>query len=75
MKFLFCFSLDLHLKVDATPAEAERQWQEAEEQIRRYAEGPRVRQFIGDTPLHLFILQFRGYDMERMGEVKMKDEK
>ena len=38
------------------------------EQIRRYAEGPRVRQLIGDTPLHLLILQFRGYDMERMGE-------
>ena len=59
-----------YLKVDATPAEAERQWQEAEEQIRRYAEGPRVRQLIGDTPLHLLILQFRGYDMERMGEVR-----
>ena len=57
-----------YLKTDATKAEAERQWQEAEEQIRRYAEGPRVRQLIGDTPLHLLILQFRGYDLERMGE-------
>jgi len=30
-----------------------------------------VRQLIGDTPLHLLILQFRGYDMERMGEVML----
>ena len=60
-----------YLKVDATPAESERQWQDAEEQIRRYAQGPRVRQLIGDTPLHLLILQFRGYDMERMGEVML----
>ena len=59
-----------YLKVDATPAEAERQWQDAVEQIRRYAEGPRVRQLIGDTPLHLLILQFRGYDLERMGDVE-----
>jgi hypothetical protein len=57
-----------YLKTDATKAEAERQWQEAEEQTRRYAEGARVRQLIGDTPLHLLILQFRGYDLERMGE-------
>ena len=66
------FILELkYLKVDATPAESERQWQDAEEQIRRYAQGPRVRQLIGDTPLHLLILQFRGYDMERMGEVML----
>ena len=57
-----------YLKVEATKAEAERQWAEAVGQIRRYAEGPRVRQLIGDTPLHLLILQIRGYEMERMGE-------
>ena len=62
-----------YLKTDATKAEAERQWQEAEEQIRRYAEGSRVRQLIGDTPLHLLILQFRGYDLERMGEAETID--
>ena len=58
-----------YLKVDATKSEAERQWVEAEEQIRHYAEGPRVRQLIGDTSLHLLILQIRGYDIERMGAV------
>ena len=66
-----CYIIELkYLKVDATPAEAERQWQDAVEQIRRYAEGPRVRQLIGDTSLHLLILQFRGYDLERMGDVE-----
>ena len=58
-----------YLKVDATPEEAGRQWTEAEGQIRRYAEGPRVRQLIGDTSLHLLILQFRGCDVERTGRV------
>ena len=58
-----------YLKTDATAEEAERQWSEAEEQIRKYAQGPRVRQLIGDTPLHLLILQLRGCDMERMGEI------
>jgi hypothetical protein len=58
-----------YLKVDATKAEAERQWHEAEEQIRQYAQGQHVRQLIGDTELHLLILQIRGYDMERMEEV------
>ena len=63
-----------YLKVDATPVEAENQWKEAEEQLRQYAEGPRVQQFISNTPLHLLILQFRGYNMERMGEISVIDE-
>lgn len=32
--------------------------------------GPRVRQLIGDTELHLLILQIRGYELERLGEVQ-----
>ena len=59
-----------YLKTDATKAEAERQWCEAEEQIRHYAQGPRVRQLIGDTELHLLILQIRGYALERLGKVQ-----
>ena len=58
-----------YLKTDATKAEAERQWQEAEEQIRGYAEGPRVKQMVGKTQLHLLILQIRGYELERSGIV------
>ena len=58
-----------YLKTDATKAEGERQWQEAEEQIRQYAQGLRVSQLIGDTKLHLLILQIRGYELERLGKV------
>ena len=59
-----------YLKTDATKAEAEKQWNEAEEQIRQYAEGPRVKQLVGETQLHLLILQIRGYDLERLGIVE-----
>ena len=58
-----------YLKTDATKAEAKRQWKEAEEQIRGYAEGPRVKQMVGKTQLHLLILQIRGYELERSGIV------
>ena len=40
-----------------------------EEQIRQYAQGPRVRQLAGQTQLHLLILQIRGYELERSGIV------
>ena len=56
-----------YLKTDATDAEAEKQWNEAEEQILAYAEGPRVKQLVGQTQLHLLILQIRGYELERLG--------
>ena len=50
-------------------AKAEAQWQEAVEQIHRYAAGPRVRQFIKDTQLHCIVIQFRGWELARMEEV------
>jgi len=59
-----------YLKTDATKEEAVRQWTEAEEQIRQYAEGPRVKQLVGATQLHLLILQIRGYELERLGIVE-----
>ena len=58
-----------YLKTDATPAEAAAQWNEAEEQIRQYAQGSRVRQLAGNTQMHLLILQIRGYETERMGKI------
>ena len=58
-----------YLKTDATKAEAAQQWNEAETQIRQYAEGPRVKQLVGQTQLHLLILQIRGYELERLGIV------
>ncbi len=58
-----------YLKTDASKAGAARQWSEAEEQIRQYAQGPRVKQLVGQTQLHLLILQIRGYELERLGIV------
>ena len=43
---------------------------EAENQIRGYAASPRVRQLAGGTQLHLLILQIRGYELERYGNVE-----
>ena len=58
-----------YLKADATEGEAERQWAEAVEQIRGYAEGPRVRQLIRDTQLHLIVMQLRGFETLRTEEI------
>ena len=59
-----------YLKADATEAEAQKQWTEAVDQIRGYAEGPRVRQLIGSTQLHLLILQIQGHEPLRMDKVE-----
>ena len=58
-----------YLKTDATDAEAQKQWQEAEAQIRGYAEGGRVALLSRDTQLHLLIVQFRGPKLLRLDEV------
>ena len=53
----------------ATVAEAEKQWNEAEEQIRGYAKGKVVRQMTQGTELHLIIAQIKGYDLLRLDQV------
>ena len=58
-----------YLKTDATKAEAEQQWLQAEQQLRQYAQGPRVQQMLRGTQLHLLILQIRGYKLEKLGIV------
>ena len=45
------------------------QWCEAVEQIKGYAAAPRVRQLARDTELHCIVMQFRGWELERMEEV------
>lgn len=47
----------------------EAQWQEAVEQINRYAVAPRVEALRQGTQLHKIILQFVGWEMVRMEEV------
>ena len=58
-----------YLKADATNAEAAAQWTEAEAQIRQYAQAPMVQKMMGNTTLHLLIMQIRGYQLVRAGKV------
>lgn len=62
----------LELKVltkNAGEKEAEKQWQEAVEQIHRYAVAPRVEALRQGTTLHKIIMQFKGWELTRMEEV------
>ena len=59
-----------YLPMTATDAEAEKQWNEAEEQIRGYAKGKVVRQMTQGTELHLIIAQIKGYDLLRLDSVE-----
>ncbi len=45
------------------------QWDEAEKQINRYAEAPRVEALRQGTQLHKIIMQFDGWKLRRMDEV------
>lgn len=58
-----------YLTAKDSEAKAETQWQEAVEQIKVYAAAPKVRQMVHDTELHCIVMQFRGWEMERMEEV------
>ena len=55
---------------EETITKAEKQWREAEAQIRRYAQAPRVEALRQGTQLHKIIMQFEGWELKRMGEVK-----
>ena len=55
---------------DGTPmTKAEKQWEEAVAQIKRYAEAPRVEALRQGTTLHKIIMQFKGWELARMEEV------
>ncbi|MCI7050357.1 MAG: ATP-binding protein [Bacteroidales bacterium] len=51
-------------------AQAERQWQQAVEQIQAYAQAPRVEALRQGTKLHKIIMQFAGWELQRMEEVE-----
>ncbi len=51
-------------------SKAEQQWKEAEEQIKRYAQAPKVEALRQGTTLHKIIMQFVAGKMVRMDEVK-----
>ena len=54
---------------DGKHTKAELQWAEAVEQIKRYAEAPRVEALQQGTTLHKIIMQFEGWELKRMEEV------
>ena len=54
---------------DGQHTNAEQQWQEAVEQIHRYARAPRVEALRQGTTLHKIIMQFEGWELKRMEEV------
>ena len=55
---------------DGAMTKAEAQWLEAVEQINRYAEAPRVEVLRQGTTLHKIIMQFEGWELKRMEEIK-----
>ena len=57
-------------KSDDYEKRVEQQWLDAEEQIKRYAEAPRVEALRQGTQLHKIIMQFDGWKLRRMDEVK-----
>ena len=54
---------------DGKHTKAELQWAEAVEQIKRYAEAPRVEALRQGTTLHKIIMQFESWELKRMEEV------
>ena len=54
---------------DGKLSKAETQWQEAEEQINRYAAAPRVEALRQGTTLHKIIMLFVAGKLVRMEEV------
>ena len=54
---------------DSKHTKAELQWQEAVEQIQKYAAAPRVEALRQGTTLHKIIMQFEGWELKNMKEV------
>ena len=58
-----------YLKADATDAEADRQWSEAQEQIKTYAADKKLQSMLHGTQLHPIVVQIKGYDLVRFEEI------
>ena len=54
---------------DGKRTKAEVQWQEAVDQIQKYAAAPRVEALRHGTTLHKIIMQFEGWELKKMEEV------
>jgi hypothetical protein len=58
-----------YLEMSATSSAAEKQWQEAVEQVHKYAEGSAVQRLAGSTQLHTLVVQVKGTELLRAEEV------
>ena len=59
------------LKEDGSPMKkSEKQWLDAVEQIRRYADAPRIEALRQGTTLHKIIMQFKGWELARIEEIE-----
>ena len=58
-----------YLPKGASEAKAESQWQEAIEQIERYAADEKLQSMLNGTTLHKIVAQFSGWEMVRIEEV------
>ena len=58
-----------YLKTDDSEATAEEQWQQAREQLLRYAQDEKVRLLQANTQLHLIAAQFRTHQLVRAEEI------
>ena len=66
-----CYIIEIkYLPKKDCQAQAERQWQQAVEQINTYAQAPRVEALRQGTKLHKIIMQFAGWELQRMEEVE-----
>ena len=68
-KHSYIIELKYLSKANFTDETATKQWNEAVEQINRYAVAPRVEALRQGTQLHKIIIQFCGWEMMRMEEV------
>ena len=58
-------------KKEYTEEAAEKQWQEAVELINGYAVAPRVEALRQGTQMHKMVMQFVGWELNRMEEVSV----
>ena len=58
-------------KKEYTEEAAEKQWQEAVEQINGYDVAPRVEALRQGTQMHKMVMQFVGWELNRMEEVSV----
>lgn len=68
-KHSYIIELKYLSKANFTDETATKQWNDAVEQINRYAVAPRVEALRQGTQLHKIIIQFCGWEMMRMDEV------